>query len=56
MKNFGYWEKKDRTVRSHGWINNIDSFACDKDNGLEKITAEECRCRGCIEKGMQNVI
>lgn len=52
MKALGYWGKKDRTVRSHGWIYNIDSFVCDKDNELEMIVADECRCQGCIERKM----
>ena len=50
MKSLGYWRKKDRTVRSHGWIYNIDSFVCDKDNKLEMIVVDECRCQGCIER------
>lgn len=56
MKAHGYWGKKDRTVRSHGWIYNIDSFVCDKDNELEMIVANECRCQGCLERRMQKVI
>lgn len=56
MKTLGYWGKKDRTVRSHGWIYNIDSFVCDKDNRLEMIVADECRCQGCIERRMEKAI
>lgn len=56
MKACGYWGKKDRTVRNHGWIYNIDSFVCDKDNNLEMIVADECRCQECIERRMQKVI
>lgn len=56
MKNLGYWRKKDRTVRSHGWIYNIDSFVCDKDNKLEMIVADECRCQRYIERRMQKAI
>lgn len=56
MKARGYWGKKDRTVRSHGWIYNIDSFVCDKDNELEMIVADECRCQGCIERRMEKAI
>lgn len=56
MKALGYWRKKDRTVRSHGWIYNIDSFVCDKDNKLEMIVADECRCQGCIERRMEKAI
>jgi hypothetical protein len=50
MKNLGYWGKKDRTVRSHGWIYNIDSFVCNENDKLEMIVANECRCQGCIER------
>lgn len=50
MKNLGYWGKKDRAVRSHGFIYNIDSFVCDKDNEFEMIVAKECMCQGCIER------
>ncbi len=56
MKNLGYWGRKDRTVRSHGWIYNIDSFVCDKENKMEMIVSEECRCKGCIEKRMRKSI
>lgn len=56
MKALGYWRKKDRTVRSHGWIYNIDSFVCDKDNELEMIVADECRCQGCIERRMEKAV
>lgn len=54
MKNLGYWEKRDRTIRSHGWIYNIDSFVCDKDNEMQTIVANECRYQGCIERKKQN--
>ena len=50
MKNLGYWMKNTRTVRSHGFIYNIDSFICDKDNELEVIVANECMCDGCKER------
>ena len=53
MKNLGYWGRKDRTVRSHGWIYNIDKFVCYKDNELEMIVAEECRCQGCLERKLK---
>ena len=56
MKNLGYWKKKDRTVKSHGWIYNIDSFVCNKKNELEMIVANKCRCQGCLERRMQKVI
>lgn len=50
MKHLGYWEKEDRTIRSHGFIYNIDSFICDPSNEFEALLAEECRCQGCIER------
>lgn len=56
MKKLGYWGKKDRTVRSHDWIYNIDSFVCDKNNELEMIVAYECKCQGCIERRMKKDI
>lgn len=56
IKTLGYWGKKDKTVRSHGWIYNIDSFVCDKDNELEMIVADECKCQGCIERRMGKAI
>lgn len=56
MKNLGYWRKTDRTIRNCEWIYNIDSFMCDKDNELEMIVANECRCQGCLERRMQQVI
>lgn len=50
MKNLGYWGQNDRTVRSHGFIYNIDSFVCNKENEFEMIVANECTCQGCIER------
>lgn len=50
MKYLGYWGKKDRTVRSHGYIYNIDTFICDKDNEFQTILANECRCQGCCDR------
>ena len=50
----GYWHKKDRTIRSHGWIYNIDRFVCDKDDELEMIVADECNCSACIERRGRN--
>ena len=50
MKKLGYWGKSDRTVRSHGFIYNIDSFVCDKNNELEMIVANHCMCAGCKER------
>lgn len=54
MKNLGYWNKKDRTVRSHGFIYNIDTFICSKECEFEQIVANECMCLGCIERRKEN--
>lgn len=50
MKKLGYWGKDDRTVRSHGFIYNIDTFVVDKNDELDLIVAEECTCQGCLER------
>ena len=50
MRDRGYWCRKDRTVRSHGWIYNIDTFICDKNDELEMIVANECMCEACLER------
>ena len=44
MKNLGHWRKTARTVRSHGWIYNIDS--CIVTSELDEIAREACRCGG----------
>ena len=44
MKNLGHWPKSARTVRSHGWIYNIDS--CVVTNELDRIARDACRCGG----------
>ena len=48
MKDNGYWQKDARTVRSHGFIYNIDHIAFDWYDGdpmheFEKIVANEAR-------------
>lgn len=50
MKKLGYWKKPDRTVRSHGFIYNIDTLAYNENNDLEKIVLEECMCQACVER------
>lgn len=51
MKNLGYWKKDDRTVRSHGFIYNIDTLVYDDKNELEKLIADhECKCAACLER------
>jgi hypothetical protein len=44
MKKLGYWRKDDKTVRSHGYIYNIDSYVVSDD--LDLLAAEYCRCGG----------
>lgn len=50
MKQLGYWGREDRTVRSHGWVYNIDRFAIDTKDKLDLIVANECMCQACIER------
>lgn len=54
MKSLGYWGKKDKVVRSHGWIFNISIFTCDEDNKYDLIVANECKCECCVERRNQN--
>ena len=44
MKSRGYWDKKDRTVRSHGWIYNIDK--CVVSGDLDETARQHCNCGG----------
>lgn len=44
MKYLGYWEKKARTVRSHGFIYNIDKVVVSDD--LDEIARQHCQCGG----------
>lgn len=44
MKDRGYWGKHDRTVRSHGWIYNIDHVSVSGE--LDEIARLHCRCGG----------
>ncbi len=54
MKNLGYWDKADRTVRSHGFIYNIDHSFIPTEKGswydMKRIVADECRCQACLER------
>ena len=50
MKKTGQWRKSDRVVRSHGWIYNIDRLDYNPYNPLERIVADECRCKGCLAR------
>jgi hypothetical protein len=48
MKKLGYWRKEDRTVRSHGWIYNIDSLVVD--DAFDEIARQYCQCGGKHER------
>ena len=49
MKNLGYWKKDARTVRSHGFIYNIDTLVISSE--YDKLLAEsECKCIACCER------
>ena len=50
MKALGYWGKDDRTVKSHGFIYNIDRLAYDPHNKLEATVSQYCMCKGCLER------
>ena len=44
MKAQGYWGKKDRTVRSHGYIYNIDSLVTRHE--YDDLARKHCQCGG----------
>lgn len=44
MKQLGYWRREDRTIRSHGFIYNIDRLVVTQE--LDEIARQECRCGG----------
>jgi len=44
MKKLGYWKKKDRCIRSHGFIYNIDLLVID--DKFDEISRVNCRCGG----------
>ena len=44
MKARGWWRKTDRTVRSHGFIYNIDTLIISDE--LDEIARQNCRCGG----------
>lgn len=44
MKKLGYWGKKDRCVRSHGFIYNIDKLVVSDE--LDEIARKHCQCGG----------
>ena len=44
MKARGYWDKADRTVRTHGFIYNISKAVVHDE--LDRIAAQHCQCGG----------
>lgn len=44
MKRKGWWGKNDRTVRSHGFIYNIDLLSLSED--LDQVACDYCQCGG----------
>jgi hypothetical protein len=56
MKDRGYWGRKDRCLRTNGFIYNIDRFVFYSDipgtpvYEYEHIVAENCNCPACIER------
>lgn len=51
MRDRGYWGKRDRAVRSRGWIYNIDSLIVS--GRLNEIAQAYCRCGGRHEEGAE---
>ena len=45
MKKLGYWNKKDRIVRTNGYIYNIDTFVID--SAMDGVVADYCMCEAC---------
>lgn len=50
MKKLGYWKNTDRTIRSHGFIYNIDTYVVNINDPFERIVAAECKCDACIQR------
>lgn len=48
MKNRGYWKKDARTVRTNGYIYNIDSLVVTDE--YDQIAADNCTCSACVER------
>jgi len=44
MKSRGFWRESDRTVRSHGFIYNIDSLVVS--DKWDEVARQHCRCGG----------
>ena len=48
MRERGYWGKKDKVVRSHGWYYNISKFVASDE--LDNIVADYCMCEECKQR------
>lgn len=48
MKSRGYWKPDARTVKSHGFIYNVDRLVVSDE--LDQLAADECRCVACAER------
>ena len=46
MKSVGYWGRDDRTVRSHGFIYNIDIYVSEDDPKVHGWLQRNCTCGG----------
>ena len=44
MKQLGYWEKDAKTVRSHGFIYNVDRVVVSDE--LDDLARQHCHCGG----------
>ena len=44
MKNLGYWQRNDQTVRAHGYIYNISHLVATDE--LDELARQYCRCGG----------
>lgn len=48
MKKLGYWKRKDRCIRSHGAVYNIDTLVIH--DCIDQIAADYCMCVACRER------
>jgi hypothetical protein len=46
MRDRGWWDGTDVTVRCHGWIYNVSQIVGASE--MDKLAQEECRCGGCL--------
>ena len=50
MKQSGYWRKEDRTVKTNGFIYNVDTMCNDDNEEFNFYLKKYCQCPGCSEK------